>query len=395
MLPFRILIPITLATMAGIAATDLYLPAIPDMPNLLGGTAVDAQTSLAVFIFTLAGGQLVFGSLGDMYDRRLILILAMAAFGAVTVACAYVETMDGLIAMRAVQGFFASAAPALAPAILKSTGDETQVVKMISVISSVEALMPAFAPIVGAWMVITWGWESTFLVTGVFAVIAMMGLWATKLPQVERQKSQAFSGYLKLFRNKPYQGYALSHAFAFTGLIAFVLSLPYVIVTEWERSINAFIGLQIVMVSVFIIGANTSAKVMARLGANRTVVLGGWMQFTGALGLMGLALIPDMRNVWPIAVVMVPFAVGLGWRAGPGFSKALDQAPDQGGQAGGLMTCMALGFTAIATQAVAPLLPYGLLALAVLNVCLTALAMILLRWAVPFHARAVLGPKPS
>ena len=176
MLPYRILLPITLATLAGIAATDLYLPAIPDMPALLGGTAVDAQTSLAVFIFTLAGGQLVFGSLGDMYDRRLILVLAMAAFGAVTVACAYVDTMDGLIAMRAVQGFFASAAPALAPAILKSAGDETQVVKMISVLSSIEALMPALAPIAGAWLIMAYGWESTFLVTAVFAVIAMVGL---------------------------------------------------------------------------------------------------------------------------------------------------------------------------------------------------------------------------
>ena len=167
------------------------------------------------------------------------------------------------------------------------------------------------------------------------------------------------------------------------------------IVTEWGRTIEAFIALQIVLVVFFIGGANSSAFVMKRLGADRTVVLGGWLQFSAAAGLMALAFIPDMRSVWPIAVVMVPFVVGLGWRAGPGFSKALDQALDQGGQAGGLMTCMALGLSAVATQAVAPLLPYGLLALGTLSLTVTTLAMLFLRLAVPIGPQAALGPKPS
>ena len=46
--PFFTVIPIALATISAMLAIDLYLPAIPSLPRLLGGTPADAQYSLEI-----------------------------------------------------------------------------------------------------------------------------------------------------------------------------------------------------------------------------------------------------------------------------------------------------------------------------------------------------------
>ena len=95
-------LPVFLAAGTSMVATDRDLPAIPILPEALNGDEVGAQYTLAAFFATFAIGQLVFGALADLYDRRLILTWAFAAFAASSVACALAETMNMLIALRVV-----------------------------------------------------------------------------------------------------------------------------------------------------------------------------------------------------------------------------------------------------------------------------------------------------
>ena len=90
---------------------------------------------MAAFFATFAVGQLVFGTLADLYDRRLILIWSLVVFALSSMACAMAETMDMLIVLRAIQGFVASAGTALAPALLREAGDGSVVVRLISIVS--------------------------------------------------------------------------------------------------------------------------------------------------------------------------------------------------------------------------------------------------------------------
>ena len=141
---FLLALPVFLAASSSMLATDLYLPAIPFLPDALNGDAVGAQYTLAVFFATFAVGQLVFGAMADLYDRRLILTGALTAFALASAACALAETMDMLIFMRAIQGFSAAAGTALAPAILREAGDDSVVVRLTSIVSSVAGHFPIF-----------------------------------------------------------------------------------------------------------------------------------------------------------------------------------------------------------------------------------------------------------
>ena len=130
---FLLALPVFLAAASSMLATDLYLPAIPILPEVLNGDAVGAQYTLAVFFATFAIGQLVFGAMADLYDRGVILTWSLAAFSAASAACALAESMDTLILLRAVQGFAASAGTALAPALLREAGDDRVVVRLTSI----------------------------------------------------------------------------------------------------------------------------------------------------------------------------------------------------------------------------------------------------------------------
>lgn len=45
--PLRSILPLALFTAVGLLATDLYLPAVPSLPQQLGGSIESAQATLA------------------------------------------------------------------------------------------------------------------------------------------------------------------------------------------------------------------------------------------------------------------------------------------------------------------------------------------------------------
>ena len=49
---------------------DMYLPAVPFMPNALGTTASTIQLTLTTYLVMIGAGQLLFGPLSDRLGRR-------------------------------------------------------------------------------------------------------------------------------------------------------------------------------------------------------------------------------------------------------------------------------------------------------------------------------------
>ena len=58
------------STVLGLMGTDLVLPAVPSLPETLGGGPAEAQLVLAAYVGGTSGGLLVFGALGDRFATR-------------------------------------------------------------------------------------------------------------------------------------------------------------------------------------------------------------------------------------------------------------------------------------------------------------------------------------
>ncbi len=89
--------------------------ALPAIQADLGGGLQAQQWVANAYTLTLGALILVGGSLGDIYGKRRVFIVGLAAFGILSVACAVAPTIETLIAARALQG---AAGALLAPSSL-------------------------------------------------------------------------------------------------------------------------------------------------------------------------------------------------------------------------------------------------------------------------------------
>ena len=355
-------LPIVMASVSAMMAIDLYLPAIPSLPGALNGTAAEAQYSVGAFLATFALGQLVFGVLGDRTDRRKILLLALAGLVVTSLLCAMATTMWQLIGLRLLQGFAASAGAALGPPILRELAGGMAVVRLMGVVGSIQSLVPAFAPAIGAWMLKYVGWEALFLVVAVMAGITMaMFSFMPPPKRAERQRplGHPLAGYGALLRSKQYLGYSLSHAFAMGGLITFIMSAPYVITAHTSGSVDDFAVMMIVLVACFVVSANTAAPIVRRIGADTTIVVGSVLQAIGGIAFLTVCLTMSTPTVTAITLSMMPINFGLGLRGGAGFARVMDLMPQHTGSASALLIFLSAGIGSIGTPLVAPFLPLG------------------------------------
>src|ERR1700680_1865269 len=201
---------LTIATIAlGAVATgiavDLVLPVIPTLPAVLGGTTAETQLVLAGYVGGAAIGQIGGGWLADHIDRRMLFIGALAVFAAFSLACALARDVSTLIAFRVLQGVASSGPLVVIPGMVRSRFDDKVAVRIMGLIGSVQSLVPALAPIAGAWLATAFGWSSSFVVTGALAafVFVIVAGRPSLLP-AGRSGGGARGTYRELFRNATY-----------------------------------------------------------------------------------------------------------------------------------------------------------------------------------------------
>ena len=78
--------------------------ALPAIGRDLGAGVAGLQWTLNAYVLTLAALVLPAGSLSDLYGRRRMFILGVAAFVAASALCAAAPTIQLLVAARFVQG---------------------------------------------------------------------------------------------------------------------------------------------------------------------------------------------------------------------------------------------------------------------------------------------------
>jgi len=370
------------STVLGIAGTDLVLPAVPTLPEVLGGDLTRSQLVLAAFVAGSACGLLGFGALGARFDQRRVLCVSLFGYALISALAALSPSLDLLIGLRFLQGAAGSAAAVFAPGMLRALYGDEAAVGALGRLGSIEGLTPALAPIAGAWLVRAWGWSAAF--HGIALAGALLGslVWLSRdrLPALVSRRSG--SGYAALLGDARFMRYALSQAFTLGGLLVFVFGSPTVFVASLGAKLDAFIIMQITGIATFIVAASAAGRLARRFGAERLIVVGTAISLLGATALLAYALLggADTRVV---ALLFVPLNVGLGLRGPPGFHRAVVAARGDDARGAALVVVAILGSTAAGTAIVAPFITHGLVPIALAAFVLSAAALLLLRWLPP------------
>jgi len=377
-LAFILIVTSTLVVFSGM---DLVLPAIPDFPRIFNTSIAMSQMVLAAYTAGSVLGLLLFGALGARYDRCMLMSTSLAIFAASSWACTLTTDIDILLLMRVIQGISSAASGVFAPSVIKTIFDERHAVKAIGLMGSIESLMPAFAPILGAWLLNHYGWKSSFDITAALGAVMACAFFLLRSRLPMGTQLAGAGTYTAIFKSPVFLRYAISHACSLGGLVVIVFAAPAVIVNTMGGTLTDFIAMQVIGIFLFITSANFSAPMARRFGAERVIVFGSALAALAAVIMLVYALLGG-NNPHLLVVLMLPMNIGFGLRGPNGYFAAIQAAKGDDTRGAALTILAILVAIAGGTAIAAPFLEYGLWALMTVSVAIH-LAGLLVLWKLP------------
>lgn len=228
---------VVLALLSALApfATDLYLPAFPEMTVDLATAATQVQLTLTSFLVGIALGQLVFGPISDRFGRLWPLVIGAGLCVVASAAAALAPTVAVLVAARFLQGLTGAAGMVIGRAIISDLARGPAAARAFSLMMIVGGIAPVVAPVIGSILVGVIGWRGIFWVVFAIAAAMLVSIVAvvreTNTAQrraeiVERHREAATQP--ASFLSREYLGNTLAFAFAFGVMMAYISASPFV-----------------------------------------------------------------------------------------------------------------------------------------------------------------------
>ncbi len=328
-------------TAIGPLSIDMYLPSLPDIVRQLQAPTREVQLTISSFLIGFAIGQIFYGPVSDRHGRKPVLLFAVALYCAATVACALARSIETLIVARAFQALGGCGAVVLARAVVRDLYSGARAGRELSLIAAVMALGPVLAPMIGGLLQTGFGWRSTFVVLLAAGLAAALLVWLL-LPETlsERAREPVSPGsilksYAIVARNPAYLAYLGLGTMSYAGLFAWISGASFVLQGLYGLSAFNF-GVVFSLGTVgFMTGTSLAARIVTRLGLDRTMGIGSGLLALGGLG----ALAAVAFGLHSALSLMVPIAVylsGLGMVLPQSMAGALTPFPERAGAASSL-----------------------------------------------------------
>ncbi|HET9717162.1 MAG TPA: multidrug effflux MFS transporter [Pseudolabrys sp.] len=325
----------------GPLTTDMYLPSLPEIGRQLGAPSSEVQLTISSYLIGFAAGQVIYGPVSDRHGRKPVLLAAIALYCAASLACALANSIEFLIAARAIQALGGSGGIVLTRAIVRDIYSGARAGRELSVIGSVMALAPILAPIGGGILQTAFGWRSVFLtlVGGGAASAAIVWLLlpeTLKSPETEEVSIRSMlRSYRTVGRHKGYLAYLSVAAASYAGLFAWISGAAFVLQDLYGLTAFDF-GVAFALGSVgYMIGSAVAARLVGGLGVDAVLGLGSLACAAGGSGMMAsvaLGLTSSLSLVLPVAL----YLAGLGMVLPQGIAGAMTPFPERAGAASSL-----------------------------------------------------------
>lgn len=358
----RLLIFILAAlSMLGALSIDAYLPALLTIARLFEATPAAAQQTLTVYLAAFAFMTLFYGTLSDSFGRRPVLLLAMLLYVLSSIGAGLSTSLGMLILFRFLQGLTAGAGSVIGRAVVGDlfTGAEAQ--RVMSYISVVFGLAPAIAPVLGGWLLASFGWRSVFwfiaLFSGLLLLLCIYSLRET-LPVEQRHPFHfrpVLKNYLHVGSCAPFMLQCFSITFGFWGIIMYVGSAPAFVMNILHLRETDFGWLFIPLISGMTAGSWTAARVSHRFQGSTMIAAGFAIMATASVGNMIYAALVPAKIPWAILGPMI-YCFGMSLATPAMTVRTLEIFPRHRGLASSLQSFVFMGLFAVGSGFVCPLL---------------------------------------
>ncbi|MCX5300931.1 MFS transporter [Streptomyces sp. NBC_00193] len=183
-----LMLPLLLVSMD---VSVLYF-AIPYISRELEPSATQQLWILDMYGFVLAGLLITMGALGDRIGRRALVLSGAALFGAASLAAAYADTAELLIAVRALLGLGGAALMPSTLALIRNLfHDEEQRGKAVTLWTAVMTTGISLGPVVSGLLLEHFWWGSVFLIN-LPAMVLLLVLVPFLVPEFRSATGERF-----------------------------------------------------------------------------------------------------------------------------------------------------------------------------------------------------------
>ena len=359
------LTPLTLFLLAALAAlgslaTNIILPAFPQIGADIGVSPRELALTLSTFFVAFAVGQLVVGPLSDRYGRRWLVLGGLTTFIVGSAICAAADGFALLMVGRVVQALGACAASVLSRAIARDLFEGEALARALALTMIAMAASPGFSPLLGSALNSLFGWQIIFLALAAFAVLLAV-LYAKAIGETHVSEHRlalgfaaAAAGYSRLGTDRRFILPGLAVSLIIGALYTFFAAAPGVLI-----SVLGLTGLQLALyfaaTVVVVFGAGFLAPRLARKwSAGVAASCGLAFAVGGACIIFAFAATPEL---FTLTLGLAFFLFGMGLVNPLGTAIALQPFGREAGLASALLGFLQMGCAA-AGSALASILPF-------------------------------------
>ncbi|MBS0289818.1 MAG: multidrug effflux MFS transporter [Proteobacteria bacterium] len=278
--------------------------------------------------------QLFYGPLSDCFGRKPLFLLSLSIYTIASVICIFSTTIQVFILGRCLQAL-GSGGAVLVFAIIRDLYEGKQAAKIIAYMSAVVAISPIIGPILGGIIQSLLSWQYNFV------VLALIGGFLLLLSRfiAETNQKQKFSAafskeigshYRYLFTSKRYLSNALSAAFAFGALFAYVSGAPYLFLNLMGYSSATFGWIFAIAAFGYVVGAFVNGKLISRFGVNVMSKIGMLFLVGGGLTISLFCYVYPL-NPFAIILPQIMCEFGISVVISTCIAKALQPIPQCAG----------------------------------------------------------------
>ena len=175
-------------------ASTVVSTSLPVIVHDLGGDQSAFTWVITATLLTTAISTPIWGKLADLFNRKLLIQIAIAIFVLATAAAGFAQDTSTLIAFRAVQGIGAGGLAALSQIIMADIISPRERGRYMGLFGAVMALATVGGPLLGGVITDSFGWRWNFYISIPFAIGALILLQLTL--HIKRTKRKVHIDYL-------------------------------------------------------------------------------------------------------------------------------------------------------------------------------------------------------
>ena len=336
---------------------DMYLPSLPVIGQALHAPTAQVQLTISTYLFGFAAGQIIYGPISDRFGRKPVILIALVLFAAGSIVCALSQSIETLIVVRFLQAVGGAGSIVLARAVVRDLYSGVRAGRQLSLMGSITAFAPIVAPMIGGLLQTAFGWRASFILLVIFAAVSA-SITARFLPETLRQR---VPGPFSLRRmGELYRSVLVNRGFlanlgilttTFTGLVAWISGAPVVMQGVYGLSPLLFGFTYAVGAGGYMLGTAIAARIVMRLGLDRTIGIGAVTLAAGGLAMAAVVGFGFTNVAWLVGAMTI-YLAGMGFAMPQTMAGALTPCPDRAGTASSLMGFTQQSCAAIAAAAI-------------------------------------------